>query len=175
MLRSSNRRTYKGLKWLIAILCVLWGCAGPQYKPPERPELGLSEIEAPPQKTKKGRVITLSLGELNASEKDALASLGVPTAQYDTLYIFTPQKAMKAAELRSWADTTYWDARFNKKIAEKKWKILWDRLIKSERKRFELVEQKNSWWNQHRAEVFFISGFVVGSTSSILIVHGIDR
>jgi hypothetical protein len=151
------------------------GCAsGPEFKEPDKPELKLTDIKEPPKKVE-GEVYKISLSDLNQPQKQMLRDLGVFFGDYEALYVMTPEKAMNAAELRVWANNVYWNARFNNKIAKKKFNIVWRDYVQTERSRFQLKASRQSWWAQNKDEIIFIGGFIVGTGSTILTVHGISE
>lgn len=159
---------------LFAFILLMQGCvSNPEIKTNERPSLGLTEIEKPPEPAS-GKVKVIHLSSLTNSQKQLFAELGLVTG-IDRVYVMSPSKAMNAAELRVWADSTYIDAKYNNRLAKAQFKQIWSRLKESEKNRKKLIQKQQSWWNQNKAEVGFFTGFAIGSISSVLIVHGIDR
>lgn len=160
------------LIWSLSLFFVVNGCShGSEYKSPEKPSLGLSEIKKPPQSSN-GEITLVEKSDLNSEHRDVFEQLNIEGERF---FVMGPDKAMAIAELSVWADSTYIDAKYNNKLAKAQFDVLWQEFNKSEKSRFDVYQQKQSWWNQNKTEIGFFVGFTLGSIGSILIVHGIDR
>jgi DNA-binding cell septation regulator SpoVG len=175
-------RTFKPNKksfWIATLLCLSillfgQGCeSSPEIKRQQKPSLGLTDIKKPP-KPADGKVRVIQLSRLTTDQRQLFERLGIVNG-IDRVYVMTPSKAMNAAELRSWADSAYIDAKFNNRLARTQLQTIWSNLQESEVRRKKLIQSKQSWWNQNKTEIGFFTGFALGSVSAILIVHGIDR
>ena len=155
----------------LALALLLSACATQKTEQKEpMPDLGLKKIEEPPPKSD-GVVIPLAQGD--GGEKSACYNkLGIP--EYGG-YFFSDEKAMAAAKLRNYAESTYIDAKTNSALCLSQSNIYYSGMIAAETELKEREAEDLTWWNQNKVIVGTVIGFFAGSAVTTVIVFGVNQ
>lgn len=155
----------------MVIAAALLGAAGcettPSKKAPELPEPDLRSLEKPPEKVE-GRVIAIPPPEeLTDEQKRALRQLGIPLDGF----VFPPEKARAAAELRVYAEDLYTDAAYNREVES----IFRNDAVRRIMRLSERVDDRDTWWQRSKGQIGFAGGWLVGAGTAVLIVYGVSK
>jgi len=135
----------------------------------KRPEVGLSEINPPPDK---GEGAVLGVTATTDEDVACLRHLELPV---EGGYFLSDAKLKAAVELRLYAEDTYVDATLNNKLCKMNASIVWDKLAIADEKLKEVEDERSSWWYQNKGTVFTGLGFILGASTTILIVYGVNK